>query len=90
MKLYLCLFFWGDLDFSGMAILSSLKKVFPTIKAWKTGYDPMLCMLESGGGHTPKEAGKDNQDDPSITGCDYADKVLLPLLRSKKRFLDQE
>jgi len=83
-------FFWGDLDFSGMGILASLKKVFPAIEPWEPGYSQMLNSVLKGNGHTPEEAGKDKQEDPGSTGCKYADSILLPALRLHGRFLDQE
>src|SRR5262249_18004085 len=38
-------YFWGDLDYSGMAILASLRGTFPSARAWRPGYDPMLARL---------------------------------------------
>lgn len=83
-------FFWGDLDFSGMLILASMKKQFPFIEAWRPGYEPMLNALQKGLGHTPEESDKQKQVDPEHTGCDYSDEFLLPALREQKRFIDQE
>ena len=83
-------FFWGDLDYSGMAILGALKNVFTKIEAWKPGYNKMLEALERNIAHKADISGKQNQDDPLATGCDYADKILLPILRDKLLFVDQE
>lgn len=83
-------FFWGDLDFAGMAILASLKTMFPSARAWEPGYAPMLARLERGDGHLPAESGKERQRPIERTGCPYADSVLIPALRSTGRFLDQE
>lgn len=83
-------FFWGDLDYSGMAILRELKAVFPNLVAWQPGYAPMVARLEAGTGHLPEEAGKERQLDPGVTGCAYADQVLLPAIRLAGRFVDQE
>lgn len=82
--------FWGDLDFSGMGILAALKKTFPKIKAWKPGYEKMLCANQNQQAHEAVNADKNNQQDPQITGCTYADTVLLPTLRSSLLFVDQE
>lgn len=30
-------FFWGDLDYSGMAILAALRSIFPSAQAWRPG-----------------------------------------------------
>jgi len=83
-------FFWGDLDYSGMDILFRLKNVFSNILAWKPGYDRMLQRLQDNQGHPPEGAKKEGQNDPGETGCKYADAVLLPALRSIKKFVDQE
>ncbi len=81
-------FFWGDLDFSGIDILASLKANFPNLKAWEEAYSKMLDALDFG--HHPIMAKKEKQKEPRVTGCKYADDVLLPALKDKKLFLDQE
>lgn len=83
-------FFWGDLDFSGMSILAALREPFQTISAWQPGYQILLSKLQSTQSHTPDSSDKQNQVDPGITGCTYADEVLLPALRAVGRFIDQE
>ena len=83
-------FFWGDLDFSGMAILKSLRDQFPQLTAWQTAYQLMADAVVAGIGHSPAEADKTEQKDPGGTGCCYADESLLPLLRQHQRFIDQE
>lgn len=82
--------FWGDLDFSGMAILGSLRQGLPQLGAWQPAYSQMLDHLLAGGGHSPSQAGKEQQRDPGTTGCTYADAQLLPALRQLNRFVDQE
>ncbi|QTK37699.1 hypothetical protein [Xanthomonas citri] len=82
--------FFGDLDYSGMQILASLREVFPKARAWHPGYVQLSSLLVVGGGHLPEMATKAQQVDPGHTGCAYADDELLPLLRSKGRFIDQE
>lgn len=83
-------YFWGDLDFAGMGILASLRIAFPDAQAWEPGYRHLVDALHSGQGHTPEGAGKELQTDPNVTGCRYADHVLLPLLRRSNLALDQE
>jgi Uncharacterized protein conserved in bacteria C-term(DUF2220) len=83
-------FFWGDLDFGGMAILASLRLAFPSAQAWRPGYEPMLTRLINGDGHSAAESGKERQRPVDQTGCPYADEVLIPALRSYARFVDQE
>jgi hypothetical protein len=80
--------FYGDLDFAGLAILAQLRASFPACAAWRPGYEALLARVDAG--HAPDEAGKERQQDPGVTGCPFADEVLLPALRNKRRCVDQE
>ncbi len=81
--------FWGDLDYSAMQMLKSLRERFPQAQSWKPGYQPMLEALDQG--HFGVRAHqKGEQSDPGMTGCRFADEHLLPALRSTGKFLDQE
>ena len=82
--------FWGDLDYSGMGILKALKQRFDVVRAWQPGYEPMLKFLQQQKGHQPVMTDKQEQQDPGTTGCDFADKILLPAIRQEKQFVDQE
>lgn len=82
--------FWGDLDFAGMAILMALRERFGDVQAWQPGYRPMLQRLQRNEGHSAVLAGKNEQQDPGHTGCAWADRELLPAIRSVGRFVDQE
>jgi len=82
--------FWGDLDFSGMAILKALKQRFTGITAWQPGYEPLLQLLRQGNGHQPEMADKQAQKDPGSTGCAFSDTVLLPAIREMQTCVDQE
>ena len=82
-------FFWGDLDWSGMRILSTLRATFGEVGAWQPGYGPMREHLVAGGGHRPEAADKRGQQPLATTGCPYADGQLLPLLDTFG-FVDQE
>lgn len=82
--------FWGDLDFAGMGILKALRNSLPDLQAWQPGYQPMLEILNNGGGHTPEQTSKQNQTDPGTTGCPYTDTTLLPTIRQHGKSLDQE
>jgi hypothetical protein len=82
--------FWGDLDYSGMGILKSLRTTFLELQGWQTGYEPMLASLKAGNGHAPEHARKRAQRPVDVTGCDYADTLLLPAIHSTGRFIDQE
>ncbi len=83
-------FFWGDLDYSGMAILASLRSIFASARAWEPGYAPMLARLARGDGHSPAESGKERQRPLEQTGCRYADETLIPAINSTGQFVDQE
>jgi len=89
-EVHLPVHFWGDLDYSGMAILKALRDGFPQMTAWQPGYKPMVDHLRRGEGHSPEAADKEGQIDPGSTGCGYADLVLLPAIRDTGLFLDQE
>lgn len=82
--------FWGDLDYSGMQILKSLRNSFNRLEAWQPGYQPMLDALLKGNGHPPDVAGKSNQKPVSTIGSEYADRKLLPAIIDTGKFLDQE
>lgn len=83
-------FFWGDLDFAGMAILAALKQVFPGVEAWQPGYKPMVSILRQGGGHSAVGGDKEKQYHPGTTQCPYADYVLIPAMEEQLAFVDQE
>lgn len=83
-------YFFGDLDFAGMDILRNLRQVFPDAQAWRPGYELLLELLHAGGSHMPVWADKDGQVDPEMTGCPWADSVLLSAIRKSGRFVDQE
>jgi hypothetical protein len=82
-------YFWGDLDFAGMQMLKSLRQRFGDVRAWKPGYEPMLAALRAAGEGAQPLEGRAGQVDPEITGCDFADHVLLPAVR-ERGFWDQE
>lgn len=83
-------FFWGDLDWSGMRILSVMRTTFLELAAWEPGYCQMLAALIGGNGHAPEAADKQGQKALDFSGCFYADTYLLPALHSYKKFVDQE
>jgi len=83
-------YFWGDLDYSGMAILAALGRSFTGIEAWQPAYKAMLRYHQRGVSHNAEAAGKERQYDPGASHCTYANNRLLPLLRTTQRFVDQE
>jgi hypothetical protein len=82
--------FYGDLDSAGMQILAQLRQSMPSCCAWRPGYEALLSLLQRSRGHRPDSAGKEGQTDPGLTGCAYADAVLLPALRQSGLCVDQE
>jgi len=82
--------FWGDLDYSGMEILKVMKQRFTEINAWPLGYEPMLPLLQQHKGHLALMADRQVQRDPGVTGCEFTDNVLLPNLHQTKTFVHQE
>lgn len=82
--------FWGDLDYSGLAILKALRGRFGEVRAWQPGYQPMLELARAGGGHRRDIGDKTEQAHPGATGCAYADQVLLPAIAELGVFVDQE
>jgi len=84
-------YFWGDLDYSALSILRSLRTVFREMKAWVPGYAPLLRALLNGQGHLPEEDVRKGEQRPlDATGCAYADAELLPALGTAGRYIDQE
>lgn len=82
--------FWGDLDWSGMRILAAMRNNFPAMQAWQPGYGPMLESLLNGEGHSPEAADKRGQRPLYAVGCTYADSQLVAALTEKDKFVDQE
>lgn len=82
--------FWGDLDFAGMQILRQIRRSIPATVAWRPGYGKLLSLMEAGAFHDPDESTKSGQADPGSTGCDYCDQLLLPAMRKRRGFVDQE
>lgn len=80
--------FYDNLGFAGLALLAQSRTSFPSCVAWRPGYEALLACL--GAGHAPDEARKERQQGPGVTGCSFADQVLLPALRSTGRCVDQE
>lgn len=84
-------YFWGDLDFAGLTILKGLRSVFPGMRAWADGYDPLVALLRQGKGHALiDDPRKGDQKKPGHIGCAYADTVLMPAIEETGLFHDQE
>jgi len=73
--------FWGDLDFSGMQILKTLRSRFADLCAWQPGYEPMLARLKTSTAYSGRLIDDRGQIDPMVTGCAYADSTLLQAIR---------
>lgn len=81
-------YFWGDLDYAGIDIFLSLKRLIPSVMLWEKGYLEMIS-LSSYSGHSPLQANKEGQNENKSTGITFIDEVLLPSIR-KRGFFDQE
>lgn len=81
--------FFGDFDFAGVSIFNTLRNLFPEIVMYRHGYDFMLKEVQSGNGHLPEMASKENQKDPQSINDTFCDATLLPAMR-KYGFYDQE
>lgn len=82
--------FFGDLDYSGLAILRQLRATYPQLEPWREGYGPLLEVLNTGAGHLPDETGKELQRDVGPIGCEFADRELRAGIVRTGRFVDQE
>lgn len=88
-KLNLNVYFWGDLDYSGINIFSTLKNIFPELKIWSTGYNKLLSAANNGDAHSPQESNKEGQVITASIYDEYVNTVLIPILK-KDLFVDQE
>ena len=84
------LYFWGDLDFEGISILEKLQRNFVSLKAFVPAYDLMIKEVLKGNAHFFEDAKKQNQKLTLSTSCNYCNEFLIPFLKEKKLFLDQE
>lgn len=82
--------FFGDLDYAGLAILGQLRATYPRLEAWVEGYRVLLESLTAGAGHLPDETGKERQRDVGPVGCSFADGELRAGITRTGRFVDQE
>lgn len=73
-----------------MRILAAMRTNFPDMQAWQPGYGPMLKTLLDGHGHSPEAADKRGQRPLEGVGCPYSDGQLLPALKARGEFVDQE
>lgn len=81
-------YFWGDLDYSGVAIFVSLLRNFHEAKPWEPGYNHMFTLIKDGG-HSGIESNKQGQVKVYKTGNSYMDEKVLPVIE-KYGFFDQE
>lgn len=89
-KQHVAVYFWGDLDFDGMGILKSLRGQFTNAQAFKPAYRKIMHYHQNGIRYKPKHKANAGQTDPGITGCEFVDTQLLPLLRKEGFYTDQE
>ncbi len=72
-----------------MQILKALRNRFEGLSARRPGCESMLEALRSRGGYRPFGPGESGQSDPHLTGCSFADTVLVPAI-GRHGPLDQE
>lgn len=83
----LAAWFWGDLDYSAMAMAAAIRKWIPGLRAWEPGYRPLAGAVAAHGHPFSRKGG---QAVVEATGIEYIDRVLLPAMRDSGRFIDQE
>ena len=83
-------YFFGDLDWAGMEIFCSLKKVFPEILPWKRGYMALMDARDNGQCHLPEMASKRGQKKIESTGDKWLDENILKPMKDRPLFVDQE
>ncbi|PWG63282.1 DUF2399 domain-containing protein [Spiribacter halobius] len=82
-------FFFGDLDWAGLAIYARLKAVFSDLTPWRPGYEALLLAQQEGCAHSPEMASKCDQTPVSDTGSIWLDHIAAAMKREPK-FVDQE
>lgn len=82
-------YFWGDLDYSGVHIFNTIKNIFPELQIWEPGYKKMLDAITINDFHEPKDSDKELQIKPHLIEDQYVDEILIPVLENE-RFVDQE
>ncbi len=82
-------YFWGDMDYAGINIFSTIKDIFTELEIWKPGYDELLNAIDVKDSHKPLDSDKESQVQPKLTGVQYIDEVLIPILKNEE-FVDQE
>lgn len=83
--------FWGDLDYAGLNIAISLKRIFPKLTWYKAAYVEMLYMLESGLAHEFDDQSKGYQIRPNEDLLwDDEGKGYLAAIDEHGGFVDQE
>lgn len=83
-------YFWGDLDEEGISILSSHQKAFTSLKAWQKAYEIMIKEVLKNNAHLANNSNKKEQKLIENTTCTYTNEVLIPILKEKRLFIDQE
>lgn len=82
-------YFFGDLDWSGLAMYIQLLAQFPDLRPWRPGYEALLAAKRSGMAHSPDVASKGSQIAVTETGDPWLDTLAQELARDP-RFVDQE
>ena len=83
-------YFWGDLDYAGLQIGVSLRKIFPSLDWYTPAYNEMIRLLNEGVGHPFSGAGKDGQTPVPEDHLWGIGKQAIVVVEALERFLDQE
>lgn len=84
------MYYFGDLDPSGLRIYANMRQAFPDMRPWEQGYQLLIDRLRSGEGHRQENTGKSQQGDLINTGCAWMDRVVVPVMKETGLCVDQE
>ncbi|MGF1790961.1 hypothetical protein L4D21_10155 [Photobacterium profundum] len=87
---HLQVFFAGDLDYTGIAIINALQSRFTKIKPFKPQYTALISLVKAGGGHSPEQADKEGQLLPSTITDPWLSEQLNGWTSWQRPFADQE
>lgn len=83
-------FFFGDLDLEGVAIVKQLKHSFTNVVAMKSLYEILVKYNGSGVGYSVSGHLPESLDALGAVGCETCDRILIPQLKRSGIFTDQE
>lgn len=84
------IYFFGDFDWAGLRIFTTLRRLFPWLLPWRPGYEGLIRALSEGRAHAPEAAAKADQVPIEATGDEWMDREVVERLRGCGLFVDQE